>query len=1023
MSSDNIQPDIVLPFAARPRRPRSLRPVIALGLLFVLFLFFHNATPLYTDWLWFNEVGYTNVFTATIWAKTLLFAVFGALFFAIFYGNVAIARRLAPDAADRFLMERFGTEWTKRIQKYLGWILLGGALFLSLWAGRLAAESWADWLTFAHARPFHMSDPVFGNDVSFYIFRLPFLNTLYTFLIGALLITALAVVFIHVADRAIESWAGLPNLRPGVRAQLLALLAALALTQAYGTRLGAYDLLQSENGLFSGAGFTDLHYRLFAINVQCGLLLLTAIACLVSIPRGRHFRMPTLAVAAWLAAMILLGNIVPGVVQKVTVEPNQFAMERPYIERNIRYTRQGFGLQDVRSVDNFPADESLNAAQLTANRATLDNVRIWDHKYLGKVYAQLQAIKPYYKFERIAVGGDKSIDIDIDRYELNGKLRQVMLAPRELDSTALPDAAQTWQNRYLAYTHGYGLVMSPVNRTVAGDPDYFISGFPPVGHEEAASLRVTRPEIYYGQLAHEHIYVDTQQQEFDYPSTDSAAANSASSTQDHYATYQGAGGIRIGDSYLRKLAFAARLNDWNLMLANNLKPETRILFRRDIRERLMTVAPFVQQDSDPYLVVNPADGRLIWIVDCYTMSDRYPYSTPQQMQVNTVSYIAPNYIRNSIKATVDAYDGKINLYIADPNDPIAQTWASIYPGLFKPLSQLPAGLSAHLRYPEDLFRLQRSVYATYHVDDPRVFYLKEDVWAVPTEPNPDGDPNNAASQMDPYYVIMKLPDLNPQISQISQISRSNQESASLAPNIQTPERPTPGVPKSLWGAKRPTPNAEEFLLMSPLAPIKREDQNILGWMCARCDPAHYGELVLYRFPQQASVLGPSQVVQRINSDKVISPKLSLLRSGGSSATLGNLLVIPIEKSLLYIAPLYVEATGTAGRLPKLQQVVVAFGDNVAMDDTLDKALAQLFPGYGSGSAAPTPAASTPAQPQAQNGSSRVPPQIRALIERAETQYEGAQQKLKQGDFAGYGEATRQLKETLEALRRQTGSMP
>jgi uncharacterized protein len=1002
MSSDDVEPEIILPFAARRARPRSWRPVVALGLLFAVFLFFHNAVPLYTDWLWFAEVGYTGVFTATIWAKTQLFLVFGALFFAIFYGNVAIARRLAPDAADRFLLERFGTDWTKRIQKYLGWILLGGALFLSLWAGRLAAESWADWLTFAHARPFHIADPVFANDISFYVFRLPFLNTLYTFFIGALLISAVAVLFIHVADRAIESWAGLPDIRPGVRAQLLALLAGLALTQAYGTRLGAYDLLQSDNGIFSGAGYTDLHYRLFAINVQCGLLLMVAVACLFSIPRGRHFRLPVLTGATWLAAMILLGNIVPGVIQKVTVDPNQFSMERPNIERNIRYTRQGFGLQNVRRVDNFPADESLTAAQLTANRATLDNVRLWDHQYLGKVYAQLQAIKPYYKFERIAVGGANEIDIDIDRYELNGKLRQVMLAPRELDSTGLPEAAQTWQNRYLAYTHGYGLVMSPVNRTIAGDPDYFVSGFPPMGLEEAAGLHVTQPEIYYGQLAHEHVYVDTQQQEFDYPSSNSTTASGVTSTQDHYTTYKGAGGIRIGDSYLRKLAFAARLNDWNLMLANNLKPETRVLFRRDIRERVMTVAPFVQQDSDPYLVVNPANGRLIWILDCYTMSDRYPYSTPQQMEVNSVNYIAPNYIRNSIKATVDAYDGKVNLYIADPNDPVAQTWASIYPGLLQPLSRLPTALIAHLRYPEDLFRLQRSVYATYHVDEPRIFYLKEDVWAVPTEPNPGSDPNTAASQMAPYYVIMKLPDLNPQISQMPQINKTLSGG-----EIQNP--------------KSKIQNAEEFLLMSPLAPVKREDQNILGWMCARCDPDHYGELVLYRFPQQASVLGPSQVVQRINSDTVISPKLSLLRSGGSAATLGNLMVIPINKSLLYIAPLYVEATGNAVRLPKLQQVVVAFGDKVAMDDTLDKALAQLFPGF-SGTESPAPTAS-PAAPTATSSptgaaSGPVPPQIRALILRAETQYQGAQLKLKQGDFAGYGEATHQLQQTLEALRTE-----
>ena len=378
---------------------------------------------------------------------------------------------------------------------------------------------------------------------------------------------------------------------------------------------------------------------------------------------------------------------------------------------------------------------------------------------------------------------------------------------------------------------------------------------------------------------------------------------------------------------------------------------------------------------------------MVWMIDCYTMSDRYPYATPQQMMVSSGTYIAPNYIRNSIKATIDAYDGTINLYVSDPNDPIVQTYANIYPGLLKPISALPTGLRAHVRYPEDLFRLQRSVYAVYHVDDPRVFYLKEDVWAVPTEPNIDqsgaspaaGSAPGAVSnlaQMEPYYVIMRLPDL----------SRS-------AP--------------------------PEFVLMSPLAPVKKEDQNILGWMCARCDGDNYGQLVLYRFPQQVSVEGPSQIVQRINSDKVISPQLSLLRQGGSVASLGNMLVIPIEQSLLYIAPLYVESSASANKLPKLQKVIVAFGTNVAMEDTLDKALASLF--GGAGNREPEPGnTETPSTPSAPSTASSVPPPVRALIDQAARQYDTARQKLKQEDLAGYAEQMKQLQQTLNDLRRAAG---
>jgi uncharacterized membrane protein (UPF0182 family) len=985
-----------------PPRPGSRRIWILLGLAFAAFLVFHNLVPLYTDWLWFREVGYTNVFSTTVVAKSGLFVLFAGLFFAIFYGNAMLARRLAPEYADRFLMERFGPEWGRTVQRYIGGILLAASAFCSLWAGRVASENWSRWLEFTHATPFHVTDPVFGHDVSFYVFRVPFLASLYSFLFGTLLLTLVVIVVIHVADHAIESFAGLPDIHSGVRTQLLLLAAALALTQAFGTRLSAYDLLLNDNGIYTGAGYVDIHQRLLAINVQIAALVFIAVACVVTI-RARSFRLPLIGVGAWLFALVVLGGIWPGIVQKTSVDPNQLARESEYITRNIAYTRRGFGLTDVKRVDNFAADNSLTAPQIQGNRDTLDNVRLWDYPYLGKVYGQLQTIKPYYKFEQIAVGDQRTPNIDIDRYTINGRVRQVMLAARELDSSALPESAQTWQNQKLAYTHGYGLVMSPVNKTLEGYPDYFLEGFPPAPSAEASSLSVTRPEIYYGQLAHEHVYVNTQQPEFDYPSgqgtgNSQQSAGQPAVAQDHYTNYKGRGGITIGDSYWRKMAFAARLGDWNLMLASNLTPQTRILYRRDIRDRIQTVAPFIQQDADPYLILNPENGRMLWMVDCYTMSDRYPYSTPQQMMVSTGTYIEPNYIRNSVKATVDAYDGTVNLYISDPNDPITQTYASIYPGLLKPLSALPTGLRAHLRYPEDLFRLQRSVYATYHVDDPRVFYLKEDVWAVPTEPNGDQGstpsqpslpglppaPRQVAplSQMEPYYVIMHLPDLD------------NRQAA-------------------------PSSTAE-FVLMSPLAPVKKEDQNILGWMCARCDGDNYGQLVLYRFPQQVSIEGPSQIVQLINSDKVISPQLSLLRQGGSTASLGNMLVIPIEQSLLYIAPLYVESSSSANKLPKLQKVIVAFGTNVAMDDTLEKALATLFTGLGNrqpeepgnGTVSPPTTGTSPVGP--------VPPQIRSLIDQAGRQYDTARQKLKQEDLGGYAEQMKALQQTLNALRKAAG---
>jgi uncharacterized membrane protein (UPF0182 family) len=992
------RPDILMPDDDKNEslpRPSFRKLFLVLGLFLILFILYHDAAPLYTDWLWFQEVGYSGVFTTTIVAKTLLFCAGGLLFFALFYGNARLARRLAPEQSDRFLMERFGPEWGASLQRAFNWIILGGSAFLSLWAGRLAADDWTQWLAFRNAVPFHRVDPVFGNDIGFYVFRLPFLNAVVSFALGTLVLTLIGVLVIHVADTAIDSFAGLPDVKGGVRTQLLTLVGAIALVQAIATRLDAYELLFKDNGIFTGAGYTDLHFRLFALNVQVVLLVLAGLACLLTLRRGPGFRWPLIAASAWLGTVLVLGMLVPGIVQKTFVEPNQFIQEQEYLRRNIAFSRQGFGLENVRRVDNFPANNSLTAAGVQANRDTLDNVRLWDYDYLGKVYSQLQTIKPYYKFEQISVGDSQTYNIDIDRYLIGGKMRQVMLAAREMDTNALPAAAKTWQNQRLGYTHGYGLTMSPVNKILDGAPDYFLSGLPVTASAQAPGLNVTQPDIYYGLLAHDYVFTDAAQQEFDYPATEDA---SVAGSQDRYNNYRGKGGIRIGDSELRKTAFSIRFGDANVLLAKNFTPNTRVLFHRDIRDRLQTIAPFVQQDADPYLIVDPDDGRLVWMIDCYTMSDRYPYATPQEMAVNPVTFVAPNYIRNSIKATVDAYDGTVKLYLADPNDPVALTYSAAFPGLLRPLAEMPTGLRAHLRYPEDLFRIQRSVYASYHVDDPRVFYLKEDAWAIPIEPTGDqsaltkppvpapdqptaNTPTaNTQKRMEPYYVIMRLPE---------------------APQGQT-----------------------EFLLMSPLSPINREAQNILGWMCARCDPEHYGELVLYRFPQSASVAGPSQIVQLINSDRVISPQLSLLRQGGSSASLGNLLVIPVEKSLLYIAPLYVESNSQATKLPQLQKVIVAFGGRAVMEDTLERALASLFPG---GETTPTPSGGPNHETPPPGPPSNIPVAVRSLIERASTQYDLAQTKLAARDLVGYATAMKEFEKTLADLRRASrqgnGSLP
>ena len=956
---------------------KGLKPrlVILAAAIFILFVLYHDGVPIYTDFLWFGEVGYRGVFSTIIQAKVTLFLAAAISFFALFHGNIVLARKISHSdgSSARRAVENQIPEVGAFIDRYSGKGLLLLSLFFSLWAGRAASVSWQDYLNFGHARPFNISDPVFGKDVSFYIFKLPFLNTLLEFAVAYVVISAIAAVVIHVVNRAIESWAGLPEIPAAVRGHILGLVAMFGLLIAIGTRLGAYDLLTAEHGVFTGASYVDVHYRLLAINLQTLCLIVAAVMTLVSIKTGKDFRWPVLGAGSYLAVSIVFGAIIPAAAEKIQVEPNQLALEGPYIKNNIAFTRKGFGLEHVQEVGGFPADQNLNLQKIAANRLTMENVRLWDYDYLGKVYSQSQTIKPYYKFLKTTAEGGKVFDIDIDRYPINGKSRQVMLAAREMDADSLPPSAQTWQNQKLAYTHGYGVVMSPVNRIVEGAPDYFLSGLPVTSSSEANSIKVQQPDIYYGQLADDAVFVDTAQQEFDYPSTETADSGGK---QDHYTSYAGKGGIRIGDAPLARLAFSLHLSDPLMLLQNGFKPQTRILYRREIRSRLRTIAPFLQQDRDPYLVVQPDSGKLVWVIDCYTISDRFPCSTAMEMTVNPVNYLAPNYIRNSVKATIDAYDGTVNLYLMDAQDPIAQTYAEIYPGLLKPASELPTSLKAHLRYPEDLFHLQRAVYAMYHVQDPRVFYQKEDAWAIPLDPNSGDAAAGQAPQrkMEPYYVIMKLP----------------------------------GLKNSNTGAA--APSDEEFVLMSPLAPVNREGQNILGWMCARCDTEHYGELVLYRFPQNVSVAGPNQIAQYINSDRVISPQLTLLRSGGSNASLGNLLVIPVDTSLLYVAPLYVEATGSSTRLPQLQKVVVAFGQKVAMEDTLEKALASIF-----GQAAPAtdvPATSSTTQPGTQTVSGTVP----VLIQRASDQYEKANEALKRGDFAAYGKIIQEMGATLKELK-------
>jgi uncharacterized membrane protein (UPF0182 family) len=610
----------------------------------------------------------------------------------------------------------------------------------------------------------------------------------------------------------------------------------------------------------------------------------------------------------------------PSLLQRFQVTPNELVAERPYIEHNIRMTRQAYGLESVKEQD-FPAEDRLTSAAIERNSLTIKNIRLWDHRPLLTTFAQLQEIRTYYKFT----------GVDVDRYTVNGEYRQIMLSTREMSYQHLP--SRVWINEHLTFTHGFGLVAGPVNRiTPEGLPDLWVKDIPPTA--SGGFPKITRPEIYYGELSNEYVIVRTKSQELDYPSGD----------QNVYSRYSGRGGVPV-DGFLRKLAFAIRFGEIKILLSDDLSAESRVMMYRRVAERVRQATPFIRFDDDPYLVVT-GDGRLVWIVDGYTTTSRYPYSHPER---------GLNYIRNSVKATVDAFDGTMVFYVADPKDPLIRTWARAFPGLFTPLERMPAELRPHVRYPEDLFSLQAKMYGTYHMQDPQVFYNKEDLWTIPRLTQEGRD-----RELEPYYTIMRLP-----------------------------------------GEKR-----EEFVLLSGFNPARRD--NMIAILAARADAPNYGSLIAYTFPKQKLVYGPRQIDARISQDPVISSAISLWNQQGSRVIRGSMLAIPIEESVIYVQPLYLSAE--QGALPELRRVIVAFGNQIAMEPTLEQSLQRIFGGRVRGD--------EPAQARDADGKPALgaPAAMVGLVQRAWESWQRGQDALKRGDWTAYGQTQKQLEETLRQLR-------
>ncbi|MFC1962186.1 UPF0182 family protein [Chloroflexota bacterium] len=891
----------------------SARVTLVIAGVILLYTFINIGKGFYTDWLWFQSLGYGSVYTTILFTRLAIFFVAASVFGGLILGNLVLATRMAPKSR--------GILWpwalVRQIQRLLKLGVILGTLFLSLIFGLVAQANWDIVLRFFHAQPFGMTDPVFQKEVSFYAFTLPFLNFSHGWLMGALIITFFATLGVYLLSYGSQRLK-FDYSRP-VLAHAGGLVAAIMGLFAWGYWLGIWELVFSERGVVFGASYADIHAKLPAQWILMVAVILCAGIIIYSLFQRKR-RWPLYAIGGWFAASVVVGGIFPAVVQRFQVEPSELARERPYIEYNIEYTRQAYALNRIVE-QSFPAEDMPTQQDLEQNQATVNNIRLWDPRPLKDTYNQIQAIRLYYDFN----------DVDIDRYVINGQYRQVMLSARELSAEKLAGQAQTWVNRKLQFTHGYGLALSPVNEVTAeGLPLLMLKDIPPAG-----VFDIERPQVYFGEKTNDYVFVNTNTQEFDYPM----------GNENVYGLYQGRDGVALRNLW-RRFIYAWEFGDFNILISEELTSESRIMYYRNIQERVKRLAPFLELDDDPYLVT--IEGELLWIQDAYTVTDRYPYSEPIQGGIN--------YIRNSVKVVIDAYDGTVTFYVTGPDDALIQTYQSIFPGLFLPDSEMSPSLRAHLRYPEAMFNIQATIYRSYHMRDARVFYNKEDLWEVPREVY-----SGQEQLMEPYYIIMRLP-----------------------------------------GEEK-----EEFLLMLPFTPVNKN--NAIGWLAARCDGENYGKLLAYSFPKERLVYGPSQVENRIQQDTVITEQFALWGRGGSRVIRGNLLLIPIGESKLYVEPVFLQAE--AGGLPELKRVIVAAGDQIAMEATLQESLAAI---YG----VALPPVEEPLAPQ--EPGQPVSADIARLIAEAQQHYDQAQEYLKGNDWAGYGEELQALRSVLEEMADLAG---
>ena len=912
-------PELRLP-VRRGRRRVVLWLVVGLGLLI---FFISPLVGLLAEWPWFSALGYQRVFATRLVASFTLGVLAGGVAFAFLYANLRFAQRgIVPNPV---VMPASAQTPAVDVTRLVRRLALPAALVFALFLALAVSTGWMPVLQFLHQTPFGVTDPVFGRDLAYYVFTLPIVTGVLAILTVLVTVSLLACGALYALRGDVVVYRRTVTIEPSARLHLGLLIAAMFVLTAlriYFVRLPG--TLYSTTGPLFGASFADLHGRLMGLRIAGVAAILGAVLVLAGLRTKRLGRTALLAVASYFGVSLLGVFVYPAIVQKFVVAPNELSKETPQLRRHIDATRRAWGLDRV-LVRDLSGEARLIERDIQANRPTIDNVRLWDRDPLLQTFGQLQEIRTYYDF----------VSVDDDRYVVDGRYRQVMLSPRELNSASLP--TRTFINERLTFTHGMGLTLGPVNEvTEEGLPVLFIKDLPPAS---AVSLAVKRPEIYFGELTDNWVFANTGQQEFDYPSGD----------ENIFGTYKGDGGVVVG-GLLRRLVFAAYFRSLKVLLSSDITSASRAMYIRNIRERAHTALPFLIFDADPYMVID-GGGRLRWILDAYTATTRYPYAQPLSNGIN--------YMRNSVKVVIDAYDGSVTAYQADSADPLVRTFAKIFPGIFHPLDSMPADLRAHLRYPEDLFHVQTELYGTYHMAEPDIFYHREDQWQKPV--------------------------------------------LSIAP-----ERPDPFLRHMVM--RLPEEKQAEFILMVPFTP--RGKDNLASWMVARNDGAHYGELVVYRFPKQSLVFGPTQIVNRINQDTEIARQIALWDQGGSQVIRGNLLVIPIEESLIYVMPLYLRAQG--GRIPELKRVVVAYQNRVVMEETLDAGLAQLFGGAGAATREPARVSETPGT------ASAISARAADLARRANESFRRAVEAQRAGDWARYGEELRRLEDVLRQLQAAVG---